>query len=256
LESEPVKSLTDATEDLYRVFARYKLAPRVDGCSHCVSDTDELRLHSAPLRELRCEDLERFAFKAMTTWGSADDFRHFLPRLFELVAQASDCRTDVEVVIGKLNYGEWHHWPTEEQAAVRSFLRAMWLDVLGRFPHPLDADTCLCAIGQAEDDLSWYLAAWKIADSESAACHFAMFIDQNAPGRQITPHHPWKLRNAFWADRSSQARQVMDWALAAERGAELESAFFAFGSRDAETTELRSEGSESVGWIKGANRKP
>lgn len=251
-----MKSLAEAIEDLYRVFARYKLAPRVDGCSHCVSDADELRLHLAPLREHRCEDLERFARKAMTTWGSADDYRHFLPRIFELVAHTSDRWIDAEIALSKLTYGKWHRWHAEEQAAVRTFLRAMWLDVLGRFPHGLDADTCLCSIGQAEDDLSPYLAAWKIADSESAACQFAAFVDQNAPDRHITSHHPLKLRNAFWEGRSTQARQVMDWMLAPERLAELEQAFFAFGSRDVETADLLSDGADSLSWIRQANQKP
>jgi hypothetical protein len=255
LPNELSNSLADATEKLYRVFARYELAPHVDGCSHCVSDADELRLHAAPLRELRTEDLARFAFKSMTTWGSTEDFRHFLPRLFELLAHEGDAHIDPEVAFGKLTYGEWRRWPEKEQSAVQSFLRAMWLDVLSRFPHPFDADACLCSVGQAEDDVSWYLSSWNVAGSESAACHFASFLDQNSPRRQITAQHPWKLHNAFWAERPQPARQVMGWTLAAERATELEHAFFAFGSRDAGMAELLSEGSTFLSWIRQANQQ-
>ena len=65
----------------------------------------------------------------MTTWGTEEDFKHFLPRLLELVT-AEESITDVvdsEVLLGKLAYADWTHWPSEEQKAVNDYLNALWL---------------------------------------------------------------------------------------------------------------------------------
>lgn len=251
MENELTMLLPRATEELYGVFARYKLPILVQGCSHCVTRDDELRLHSAPLRNLQRQDLAKFAFKAMTTWGSADDFRHFLTRIFELIWREGLGWVDVEVAFGKLTSGNWKSWPADEQSAVRSFLRAMWLDVLGKFPHSLDVDACVCSIGQAEDDLSWYLDAWNVAGCLSAARHFAEFLEENAPSIYVTSRHPWKLRNAFWGERSEQAQQVMQWVMVPARSKDLETAFFSFGE-DSAMAQLLSDALNRLSWIQQA----
>ena len=61
------------------------------------------------LRDLTDTDLKKYAFKALTTWGNADDFRHFLPRLFELEAvhpQRIVGLVDPEILFGKLAYAQ------------------------------------------------------------------------------------------------------------------------------------------------------
>jgi hypothetical protein len=97
-------AIANAIEDLYRVFAGCRLDPHVEGCPHCVSDRDHARIHSRPLRSLSGDDLGRYAFKAMTTWGNERDFRHFLPRILELLV-SNDLDPPTEVVLGKLAYG-------------------------------------------------------------------------------------------------------------------------------------------------------
>ncbi len=76
-------SLTIAIERLYQVFSRYKVLGMVEGCPHCVSDEDKAKLHSKPLRKLEPDDVSRYSWKAMTTWGDVSDFKYFLPRLLE-----------------------------------------------------------------------------------------------------------------------------------------------------------------------------
>lgn len=227
-------------QGLYRAFSRYKLAPHVPSCDHCTHDSDHTSIRSAPLRQLTADNLSRFAWKAMTTWGSPDDFRHFLPRILELVALGGlGGAADLEVVIGKLTYGEWRSWPPAEQAAVEHFLRAFWRSALAEYPQQLEADTCLCAIAQAEDDLSAYLKGWGISGSRAAACHFADVVQQN-PAGSSRKRKPWLPSNAFWADRPVPAGQFKAWLLHPDRLADLERAFFAF-AEDPETTTLLSD---------------
>src|SRR5690242_13694260 len=104
-------------EVLYQVFKPYRLGDHFVGCSHCVSAEWSRKLAETPLAALGVEDLDLYAFKAMTTWGEVDDFKHFLPRIFELALIEPEGFNFYEVLFGKLAYGNWHDWPSQERAA-------------------------------------------------------------------------------------------------------------------------------------------
>lgn len=135
-------ALHEATERLYATFARYPLRPRIDGCPHCDLGAAERGLHTAPLRALSAAALSKFAFKTMTTFGDVDDFRHFLPRIAELlVEQGALGAADLGIFVTKLEYGHWNDWPTPERAAIHA-----WLDgledayVSGALEHTFASD--------------------------------------------------------------------------------------------------------------------
>jgi hypothetical protein len=223
-------NLRVAIKGLYAAFARYPLPDHVPGCSHCVSDADHMRLFSKPLRDLDVHDLERFAFKSMTTWGGADDFRHFLPRIFELVAGSKGWLEFVhpEIVFDKLPYADWRTWPQDEQRAILTYFEAVWGSVLDVFAYPEATDSFLCGIGQAVDDLSPYLSAWRIPSSPARALNFACFIEQNTGFPPNVRAQGRSLQNGFWKDRPLQAAQVFQWLRDPARKAELELAICTF----------------------------
>src|SRR5580765_3157892 len=118
--------LGHAIENLYAVFQRYELRAHTDACAcnACHHTTeDEQRLHRTPLSNLSCSDLRDYAMDAIYTWGTGDDFKHFIPRLFELLTQASGHDfADAAAVFTKLNYeswcsSSWRTWPEPEQKA-------------------------------------------------------------------------------------------------------------------------------------------
>jgi hypothetical protein len=115
------------------------------------------------LRKLTAEDLGSYTFHAMTTVGDVDDFRHFLPRIMELLSSSElIVFVDQEVALSKLAYGSWISWPREERNAVQAFLRYLWLQARSEPPDPYpyvaaDVGRWLCAIARAEPDLSRYL---------------------------------------------------------------------------------------------------
>lgn len=216
--------LKRAIEGLYRIFSRYPLRPHVDGCPHCVSDKDHALLYSSELRDLGPDELARYAFKAMTTWGDKDDFRHFLPRIFELTCtDGESLPIDPEIVFKKLTYANWDTWPPNERQAITSFFEALWSNVLDHFPHEFSAEDCLCAIAQAAADVTHYLDRWQIGQSLTHAQHFALFIEHNP---RWSHRHGWELFGSFWEDRPAQARQVVDWLRDPDRKTELQQAFF------------------------------
>jgi hypothetical protein len=74
-------ALRQSIEGLYKAFASYPLAEVIEGCPCCTTESQQTQIHAKPLRELSIDNLDDFARKALTTWGSADDLKHFLPRL-------------------------------------------------------------------------------------------------------------------------------------------------------------------------------
>jgi len=114
-----------AIEKLYKTFSKYPFKSKIEGCPCCVSDSDKLTLHSKQLRELEDDDLSRYAFKAMPTWGDANDYKHYLPRIFELTAHRK-LIVDTFVTFQKLEDGNWKEWEESEQQVIVEFLKAWW----------------------------------------------------------------------------------------------------------------------------------
>lgn len=124
--SEPTASaLSTAVGRLYEAFARYPVGSAVVGCSCCVSQDAQRELARAELREVPADLLRRYAFKAMTTWGSAADFKHFLPAIWDRMT-STDLGVDEQIVYGKLVCAEWVRWPSRERAPILEITCA-WL---------------------------------------------------------------------------------------------------------------------------------
>src|SRR5215471_10710000 len=116
---EPLAESDCATETLYTVFAAYERKEHMESCPCCRGPESLRPLFGRPLRQLTAEDLHSYAFAAMTTMGDVDDFRHFLPRILELLKDDGFLASvDREVVLSKLRYGHWGTWVEEEQSAV------------------------------------------------------------------------------------------------------------------------------------------
>lgn len=185
--------LEAALEDLYRVFQAYPLGHSTNPCLHCHSPEDEKPLYSKPLRRLTEKDLFLYSMDAVLTWGNADNFRHFLPRIFELtISSGKYSFADREIVLSKLCHAEWRSWPESEQKAVEQVLNAVWQAVLLTPPEDevycADAlESWLCAIAQAEDDLTPYLQAWlessANSDMESGPADHSHWAGPSRPSR-------------------------------------------------------------------------
>lgn len=160
-----------AVQNLYETFGCYPLQKHVDGCPCCVHESDKIALESKPLRLLSQADVGRYAFKAMTTWGGKDDFRHFLPRILELLVTKEGLGCDEEVVLGKLALANWKEWPEQEQSALREYFRSVWRSLLFDPVPTIEPDSWICGLGRAGEDLRPYLEAWLKAGVASAGKH-------------------------------------------------------------------------------------
>lgn len=126
------RDLASATATLYEAFEAYPLKERIDTCPHCELDAAERRLHLRPLRALTWTDLGTYAFKALTSFGDLDDFKHLLPRILELyVVDHRGAPYSLFMFFGKLETARWTAWPAGEAAAIRRFVDA-WQQALAK----------------------------------------------------------------------------------------------------------------------------
>jgi hypothetical protein len=199
--------LQTAIENLYTLFVAYPLRDNTDPCSCCHSAYDEQSLHLKPLRKLGADDLWLYAMDALFVWGGSDDFKHFLPRIFELTVKESDTFVDPQVALNKLHHGDWRSWPDAEQRGVEDFFAVVWRNVIESEPHELcglEMDDWLCGIAHAENLLSPYLDTWFAAESENARLNLAAFIAD-------TDFAKHKHSNGYWSDRRELFDEVAAW---------------------------------------------
>lgn len=218
--------LEEAIAHLYHTFQHYELKTTINACTHCVADSDRAKLYAKPLRDLIDSDLEKYAFKALTTWGDADDFRHFLPRLFELEVLHPKKIVgviDPEILFGKLAYANWYNWDLAEQQSIHAYFEALWSFVLLiHEPTPWTySDDYLCGIGCAVQTITPFLHQWETFLTRTALANLEGFLEQN----EATIVQKRALTNSFWDKRPQQMQEVIAWVLNPHTITTFETAF-------------------------------
>lgn len=207
-----MSELAEAIEQLYTAFHAYPLPQNTAPCLCCHSVESERPLLSRPLRKLREEDLQQYARDALLTWGGVDEFRHFLPRIFEIAAAGDGFRlVEREIVFSKLYYGEWTAWPGQEQEAVQQFLLALWRIALEQSPEEdlsesPEIERWLCILAQVRSGFSPYFDEWLARSSPNRAWNLAATIYRTVL--------PWPLPEKlppFWTGLIAEAQLVADW---------------------------------------------
>ena len=214
-----------AIENLYSTFSIYPFKSTMEGCPCCVSDSDKEKIHSKPLRELDEDDLSRYAFKAMTTWGDTDDFRHYLPRIFELLA-TTDFIVDTSVVLGKLDYGKWQNWSDNERKSIIQFLVAWWTDLIKHKSY-FDNEAFI-EINKLTGDTDLLLNRWTVNFNDNS---FSNFVDliynyyNDLTGK----------RKDFREIDDASTQKLLEWIK--KHSGMLEKGFFYFADKDTEFAE-------------------
>lgn len=129
-----MNTLEQSIENLYDIFSIYPLREHIDGCPCCVSEENKHLIHSKSLKDLEAEDLSRYTFKALTTWGNIEDFKHFLPRIFQIMIDGKSFVLS-STILGKLEYGNWKDWPESEKDAVKNCLLQWWRKIIETQPY-------------------------------------------------------------------------------------------------------------------------
>jgi len=213
--TNPRYDLESAIEGLYTTFSRYPRPEKINFCPcGCTKPEEVAPLLAAPLRALQFADLGNYCFSAMTTQGSVDDFRYFLPRLFESAAE-EEFAYNLEILFGKLTYAKWLAWPKEEIAAVRAYLSAIWHFGIDSFPIEqslpgiYEVETLLASLAVTGEALAPYLQAWTETKTPQADRNLVQFVTMYG-----TDFSDGKTLNfAFWETVEPAAAELREWLL-------------------------------------------
>lgn len=125
--SPTVNDLDQAIETLYRVFVPYE-ADDLSEAETCVRTPVLEGVRAAvlakPLGTLSADDLLDYYYLAVDHIGDADDLRHFLPRLLELIVSPGRELLDPDHLPALLASAGASDWPAQERLAIASFVRA------------------------------------------------------------------------------------------------------------------------------------
>lgn len=175
--------ISDATlRGLRAAFAAYPRRESIEVCPHCQGRPDPEVLPRIPLERLTCPQLSPFAFRAITAWGDADDYRHFLPRVLELAASPEGRDFpgfDLGVVASKLELCDFGTWPEAQRAAVSAYLREVWDSARSEDPEAggWSTEEVLAAAARLADDVTPFLAAWAQDASPTATLRLADLLE-------------------------------------------------------------------------------
>lgn len=174
-------------------------------------------MRSSPLRQLSSNALTKFSMKALTTWGNEDEFRHYLPRMLELIV-CEPGWTEITTLFGKLRTGDWRTWPCDEQRAIETYFVTLWRAMLrGEIDVSL-ADLALGA-SNAGLPLGEAISLWRQSTGVDPALQLAYLIllERNELLHSGTFGHRW----------SDETRQELATLVhSAECRQRLEDAFF------------------------------
>jgi hypothetical protein len=175
------ESLEIAIEALYATFSGYRapVEPELSPLKEHLTEQARM-LHRARLGEIDGEMLWPYAFHALTTWGGLDEFKHFLPRMLELLWREPHW-VEADLLVGKLDYAVWRNWAETEQRAVEQFLDR-WFGAI------LDDDRCiglagdfLHGLGRLRESIAPWLQRWAECDSRTATLQLADLIERERP---------------------------------------------------------------------------
>jgi hypothetical protein len=175
------ETLQTAIEECYNVFSKYPLNSTMEG-SPLYEDLQQWNnaLTSKPLRELSGEDLSLFIFKAMSTWGTINDFKHYLPRILELTASL-DSDIDILIVADKLSYCKWQTWPIDEIAVIKNWCEELWKQIITTAPEIIEVhrNDYIAGMAALYPHLTELLNTWINSDSENAMANFVCYVYWN-----------------------------------------------------------------------------
>jgi hypothetical protein len=195
------------------VFARNRVGPSMVVRRGDIA-AEEVAALAGPVRSVSAAAVDRWLPHAVTTWGTAEDVRALLPRVFELLA-AGLLATAPEVVFGKVRQAEWGEWPIDEIRAVDDIVDALWLATIAEHPAAigLPAARVLTAIAELGHELGPHLDDWLLMAS-SAGAHAAPARAHLAElARQVDTLAAAELPVAtlFWTPRASEADRLEQW---------------------------------------------
>jgi hypothetical protein len=139
-------------------------------------------LTSTPLPTLPIVAIGPYSRYAITTVGTEQDFRHFLPRILELAATDPHWTgAEPPVTADRIVRAGWRDWGAAERGPVAGLYEAAFAEALARgLRGATIADEWLCGMALLGLELAGPLARWRADPSDEAALALALFVTVQA----------------------------------------------------------------------------
>lgn len=216
-----ILSLQQAIDNLYIVFNNANQPTAIEACSCCISDEEINALLSKKLRNIESCDLKNYTECVFVGVGELNDFKYFLPRILEILANHVDWWNGVLTDSGLHNYftkpelffsklkvlAEWKDWPERERQAIIYFLDSMLDELLQRDKDAgWEIDSCICSLSLCIDDVSPYLQRLVEPQNRRKAREFYLVHRESLEGMKPL---------GYWWDEVEDKQQeiVVHWFL-------------------------------------------
>jgi len=115
--------MNDIIKKLYNVFPQLEFTI-IDYCKcGCCKHINIEKLTSSDRESIDYHTLGKYADKALTTIGEIEHYKHFLPRICEmLILDESRCGMDM-CLLSKLEYANFQDWNPNEKDIISQFFK-------------------------------------------------------------------------------------------------------------------------------------
>ncbi len=221
----PTPTLRRLLDQGYEAFAHYRKPTALE--TSPLRNPEKLlkRLTSKPLRLLEVEDVHEYAAAALTTVGTVEDYKHFLPRLLDLSVDSAV--VEPEVIALKLKAADWLAWPQNQKHVVEQIFAETCGHAFRQHPDKHFAGKWLVSLAILNIDLTKLFVEIETSDNDSCALQLAHLILSELPFASDP------FEQGYWTEVPGNTLQgTRAWMLSQEIRRLLLSVRWRIGSKD------------------------
>jgi hypothetical protein len=221
----PTPTLRRLLDQGYEAFAHHRKPTALE--TSPLRNPEKLlkRLTSKPLRLLEVEDVQEYAAAALTTVGTVEDYKHFLPRLLDL--SVGSAVVEPEVIALKLKAADWLGWPQNQKHLVEQVFAEACGHAFRQHPDKHSANKWLVSLAILHVDLNNILTEIERSNNDFSALQIAHLILSELPFAS----DPFK--RGYWMEAPDNTLQeTRAWLLSQEIRRLLLSVRWRIGSKD------------------------
>lgn len=185
-------------ERAYQTFSKYNLKSELDVCTHCCVSSEEVRrLTNTPLRKISFELIYRHNTAATSKKPPIEEFKYYLPRYLELVANQEFPSHSIELSFKRFEHYKIEEFESNEINLIQDFGEEYFKQTISTYPCPENEqiDSILIMLFKAKIDIPRLLNIWELDKTENGNKHFQDLVNYGIHKRKS------KLENTFSSEQ-------------------------------------------------------